>query len=140
MQIFFSNAFFSLLNYRKNPSSSGLFRLSGGENSWSSNGLHSGVGTSPGNLHLFLQACKLLDLALSLPTESIPLFQMNRWIYVSNDLLDADASKSNCVSNANYDSIEDYSYHHPSPSPTPSYEPSIAIAVKIERLMKLKVI
>lgn len=126
-----------LLSYRrKNTSSTGLFRLSGSENSWASNGVQSGVTTSPGNLQLFLQACKLLDLALSLPTELIPLFQMHRWSFVSNDLLEADASQSNCVNNGNYDSIEEYSVRSSSPT---QCESCIPIAVRIEKLMRLKV-
>ncbi|XP_048116314.1 protein dopey-1 isoform X3 [Alosa alosa] len=33
-------------------------------------------------LNLYLSACKLLDLALALPSESLPQFQMYRWAFV----------------------------------------------------------
>lgn len=33
-------------------------------------------------LNLYLSACKLLDLALTLPSESLPQFQMYRWAFV----------------------------------------------------------
>ncbi|XP_048881412.1 protein dopey-1 isoform X3 [Brienomyrus brachyistius] len=40
-------------------------------------------------LNLYLSACKLLDLALALPSESLPQFQMYRWAFIpeaSDDL------------------------------------------------------
>ncbi|MGH0168757.1 UNVERIFIED_CONTAM: hypothetical protein FKN15_064775 [Acipenser sinensis] len=33
-------------------------------------------------LNLYLSACKLLDLALALPSESLPQFQMYRWAFI----------------------------------------------------------
>ncbi|TSN21188.1 Protein dopey-1 [Bagarius yarrelli] len=40
-------------------------------------------------LNLYLSACKLLDLALTLPSESLPQFQMYRWAFVPESLDDS---------------------------------------------------
>ena len=38
---------------------------------------------SPAWLSLYLSVCKLLDLALALPANKLPQFQMYRWAFVS---------------------------------------------------------
>ncbi len=45
---------------------------------------------SPAWLALYLAVCKLLDLALALPAQSLPQFQMYKWAFVSegNDYVD----------------------------------------------------
>ncbi|XP_067093972.1 protein dopey-1 [Osmerus mordax] len=40
-------------------------------------------------LNLYLSACKLLDLALALPSESLPQFQMYRWAFIPEACDDA---------------------------------------------------
>ena len=37
---------------------------------------------SPAWLSLYLSVCKLLDLALALPAQALPQFQMYRWAFV----------------------------------------------------------
>ncbi|UYV67369.1 DOPEY1 [Cordylochernes scorpioides] len=63
-------------------------RLSSLDSTWvlnSNNGLN--AHNHPGWLHLYLSACKLLDVALALPAQRLPQFQMYRWAFVktSND-------------------------------------------------------
>lgn len=38
----------------------------------------------PAQLPLFLNACKLLDLSLALPADSLPQMQMYRWAFVGD--------------------------------------------------------
>ena len=38
----------------------------------------------PSQLQLFLNACKLLDLALILPSDTLPIFQLHRWSFVGD--------------------------------------------------------
>ena len=38
---------------------------------------------SPSWLSLYLSVCKLLDLALALPAQQLPQFQMYQWAFVS---------------------------------------------------------
>ena len=38
--------------------------------------------TNPASLQLYLNACKLLDLTMALPSETLPQFQMYRWAFV----------------------------------------------------------
>ena len=38
----------------------------------------------PLQLQLFLNACKLLDLALILPSDTLPIFQLHRWSFVGD--------------------------------------------------------
>ncbi|CAH1798847.1 unnamed protein product [Owenia fusiformis] len=48
--------------------------------SWAqSNGLN--AQNNPAWLHLYLAACKLLDLALVLPADALPQFQLYRWAF-----------------------------------------------------------
>lgn len=121
---------------RENTSFSGLLRSPNDENSSISKGPTFGSSSS-NNLHLHLQACKLLDLALTLPTDHLPQFQMYRWAFVSNNLMDNDLSQSsraNRTKDANFGSIEELSY--PSRTSPPLFEPFV---VRIERIMRLKV-
>jgi len=37
-----------------------------------------------GYLQMYLQACKFLDLAISLPADSLPQFQLDRWSFISS--------------------------------------------------------
>merc|ERR1711860_270517 len=64
--------------------SSHLKRLSTLDSSWvvsaGSNGL--AAHNSPAWLNLYLSVCKLLDLALALPAQALPQFQMYRWAFV----------------------------------------------------------
>ena len=48
---------------------------------------------SPSWLSLYLSVCKLLDLALALPAQQLPQFQMYQWAFVS------EASENNNVEN-----------------------------------------
>merc|ERR1719219_444637 len=41
---------------------------------------------SPAWLSLYLSVCKLLDLALALPAQALPQFQMYRWAFVSEGM------------------------------------------------------
>lgn len=38
----------------------------------------------PAQLQLFLNACKLLDIALLLPSDSLPQFQLHKWAFISD--------------------------------------------------------
>lgn len=65
--------------------SSHLKRMSTLDSSWvvsaGSNGL--AAHNSPAWINLYLSVCKLLDLALALPAQKLPQFQMYRWAFVS---------------------------------------------------------
>ncbi|RWS29873.1 protein dopey-1-like protein [Leptotrombidium deliense] len=71
-------------------------RLANLDSAWvtsQSNGL--AAHNHPGYLQLYLQACKLLDLAMALPNDSLPQFQMYRWAFVGdNNSRFADATDS----------------------------------------------
>ena len=62
-----------------------LKRMSTLDSSWvvsaGANGL--AAHNSPAWLGLYLSVCKLLDLALALPANKLPQFQMYRWAFVS---------------------------------------------------------
>lgn len=62
-----------------------LKRMSTLESSWfGNNGVSEVVAhDNPAWLSLYLSVCKVLDLALALPTHKLPQFQMYRWAFVS---------------------------------------------------------
>lgn len=65
--------------------SSHLQRLSTLDSSWvtsSSNGLN--AHSHPAWLQLYLAVCRLLDLAVALPADRLPQFQMYRWAFVGD--------------------------------------------------------
>ncbi|XP_043188734.1 protein dopey-1-like [Amphibalanus amphitrite] len=72
------------LSMQSDEFSQQLKKLSALDGSWSgsSNGL-SATG-HPGALQLHLEACKLLDLCLTLPAHRLPQFQMYRWAFVGS--------------------------------------------------------
>lgn len=64
--------------------SSHLRRLQGLDSSWAvSNGLN--AHNHPAWLQLYLSACKLLDLAVALPADMLPQFQMYRWAFIGDN-------------------------------------------------------
>lgn len=70
--------------FRKIPSSH-LRRLSTFDSTWvvtNSNGLN--AHNHPAWLQLYLSACKLLDMAVALPSDMLPQFQMYRWAFVGD--------------------------------------------------------
>ncbi|KAI1301279.1 Protein dopey-1 [Halotydeus destructor] len=72
---------------------------------------------SEASLHLFLNACKLLDLAITLPAETLPQFQMYQWAFVGETHEVAAPSEEKSILNHinnNANNVEQ------SPSPTPS--------------------
>ncbi|XP_077487312.1 LOW QUALITY PROTEIN: protein DOP1A [Amblyomma americanum] len=78
---------------RRNPSSH-LRRLQGLDSSWAvSNGLN--AHNHPAWLQLYLSACKLLDLAVALPADMLPQFQMYRWAFIGDNApLSSDGTQS----------------------------------------------
>lgn len=71
------------LNTDSEEFSSHLRRLSTLDSAWvvsSNNGLN--AHNHPAWLQLYLAVCKLLDLALALPADRLPQFQMYRWAFV----------------------------------------------------------
>lgn len=46
-----------------------------------------GVSGTNSWLQLYLYACKLLDLAMALPAENLPQFQMYKWAFIGGPLL-----------------------------------------------------
>lgn len=56
---------------------------------------------SPSWLSLYLSVCKLLDLALALPAQQLPQFQMYQWAFVSeaseNNNVEAEAKTTNGI-------------------------------------------
>ncbi|XP_059082535.1 protein dopey-1-like isoform X2 [Tigriopus californicus] len=62
-----------------------LKRMSTLDSSWVMSAGASGLAAhnSPGWMALFLGVCKLLDLALALPAQTLPQFQMYKWAFVS---------------------------------------------------------
>ncbi|XP_023228488.1 protein dopey-1-like [Centruroides sculpturatus] len=70
--------------FRKIPSSH-LRRLSTLDSTWvvtNSNGLN--AHNHPAWLQLYLSTCKLLDMAVALPSDMLPQFQMYRWAFVGD--------------------------------------------------------
>merc|ERR1719414_1086430 len=65
-----------------------LKRMATLESSWfGNNGVSELVAhDNPAWLSLYLSVCKLLDLALALPTHTLPQFQMYRWAFVSESI------------------------------------------------------
>ncbi|XP_054164258.1 protein dopey-1-like isoform X2 [Oppia nitens] len=101
-------------------------RLSNLDSSWvtsQSNGL--AAHNNPQWLQLYLAACKLLDIAIALPADSLPQFQMYRWAFVCGN------KEPNTMSNGvNRSSL------HPNGNPiTTPFEPHI---VRINNLMHTK--
>ena len=75
---------------------SSILRLSTERDNASNNGLGN---CASGFNHLYLQASKLLDLALTLPSDSLPQFQMYKWAFINK----AEASALNSgLSNAEF--------------------------------------
>lgn len=74
--------------------SSHLRRLQGLDSSWAvSNGLN--AHNHPAWLQLYLSACKLLDLAVALPADMLPQFQMYRWAFIGDNApLSSDGTQS----------------------------------------------
>ncbi|XP_042147641.1 protein dopey-1 isoform X6 [Ixodes scapularis] len=71
-----------------------LRRLQGLDSSWAvSNGLN--AHNHPAWLQLYLSACKLLDLAVALPADMLPQFQMYRWAFIGDNapLLSSDGTQ-----------------------------------------------
>ncbi|XP_054721369.1 protein dopey-1-like [Uloborus diversus] len=65
--------------------SSHLRRMSNLDSSWvvsNNNGLN--AHNHPAWLHLYLSACKLLDMAVALPANVLPQFQMYRWAFIGD--------------------------------------------------------
>merc|ERR1711997_18681 len=62
-----------------------LKRLSTLDSSWVVSAGLNGLAAhnSPSWLSLYLSVCKLLDLALALPVQQLPQFQMYQWAFVS---------------------------------------------------------
>ena len=62
-----------------------LKRLSTLDSSWVVSAGLNGLAAhnSPSWLSLYLSVCKLLDLALALPAQQLPQFQMYQWAFVS---------------------------------------------------------
>lgn len=50
---------------------------------------------SPNWLSLYLSVCKLLDLALALPAQHLPQFQMYQWAFVSEGSVNNNVTKEN---------------------------------------------
>lgn len=63
--------------------SSQLQKLLNSDSSWVSS-QSNGFSPHPSWLQLYLYACKLLDMAIALPAESLPQFQMYRWAFVGD--------------------------------------------------------
>lgn len=83
-----------------------------------------------GNLRLYLQTCKLLDLALTLPANMLPQFQMYRWAFISQP---SDTENETFEDMSNLDRLESDSSDNDSSS---IFEP---VVVRIEKCMHAKV-
>ena len=107
-----------------------MLRLGSGETiSLSSNG-PSASSMQSGYLKLYLQTCKLLDLALTLPANLLPQFQMYRWAFISQpcDTFETDSSEeTSSFGKSQYESSDTLSS---------SFEP---VVVRIEKCMRAKV-
>lgn len=80
-------------------------------------------------MQLFLGACKLLDLAIAMPADSLPQFQMYRWSFVGGNV--SSTTLSNGVNK---------SALHPNPNnPLPTHPPFEPHVVRINNLMSAKV-
>merc|ERR1712223_1300588 len=68
----------------RKANSTHLKRLSTLDSSWVVSAGLNGLAAhnSPSWLSLYLSVCKLLDLALALPAQQLPQFQMYRWAFV----------------------------------------------------------
>ena len=127
-----------------------LQKLMNSDSSWSSQsngGLSAPSAKDSAWLQLYLYACKLLDLAIALPADELPQFQMYRWAFVGDPSDDSsssptprtpaawtpDPSRSSQIQSAtNADRLSIHSLNNnnmsdnrqtmksPSPSPTPS--------------------
>lgn len=98
------------------------------DSSWvtsQSNGL--AAHNNPSWMQLYLEACKLLDLAIALPADSLPQFQMYRWAFVGGD-------STNSINGMNKSALHPTSLNS-SPSQSP-FEPHV---VRIDNLMNAKV-
>lgn len=103
--------------------SSQIRRLSVLDSTWvtsTTNGLQGNA--HPAWLHLYLATCKLLHLALILPANRLPQFQMYRWAFVGDDNVnDGDISSTN---------------HSMQQHVTPNFVPYL---IRIYRLLRNKV-
>ncbi|CAG2172032.1 unnamed protein product, partial [Oppiella nova] len=108
--------------------SSHIQRLSNLDSSWvtsQSNGL--AAHNNPQWLQLYLAACKLLDIAIAMPADSLPQFQMYRWAFVGG--IKDPNSMSNGVNRSSL---------HPNPNNNPTYPPFEPHVVRINNLMNSK--
>ncbi|CAG2102647.1 unnamed protein product [Medioppia subpectinata] len=108
--------------------SSHIQRLSNLDSSWvtsQSNGL--AAHNNPQWLQLYLAACKLLDIAIAMPADSLPQFQMYRWAFVGGNK--DPTSLSNGVNKSSL---------HPNPNISPTYPPFEPHVVRINNLMNAK--
>lgn len=72
-----------------------LQKLMNSDSSWSSQsngGLSAPSAKDSAWLQLYLYACKLLDLAIALPADELPQFQMYRWAFVGDPFDDSTSS------------------------------------------------
>ena len=108
--------------------SSHIQRLSNLDSSWVTNQVNGlAAHNNPQWLQLYLAACKLLDIAMAMPADSLPQFQMYRWAFVGGNK-DANNGLSNGVNK---------SALHPNSNQTyPPFEPHV---VRINNLMNSKV-
>lgn len=129
-----------------------LQKLMNSDSSWSSGQSNGGLSAPSVRdtawLQLYLYACKLLDLAIALPADELPQFQMYRWAFVGDPFDDSASSptpttpaastpdignrNSQILSASNADRLSIHSLNNnnlsdnrqsmksPSPSPTPS--------------------
>ncbi|XP_013774408.1 protein dopey-1-like isoform X2 [Limulus polyphemus] len=90
--------------------SSHLRRLSTLDSSWvtsTSNGLN--AHNNPAWLQLYLSACKLVDLAVALPADMLPQFQMYRWAFVGDS--PPLSSENQCNNNIDRNGTSDFIPH-----------------------------
>ncbi|RWS15080.1 protein dopey-1-like isoform X7 [Dinothrombium tinctorium] len=110
--------------------SSHIQRLAALESSWvtsQSNGL--AAHNHPGYLQMYLQACKLLDLAMTIPNDALPQFQMYRWAFVGDSKLAQSPaqSSSSTLDNSNGNEIIKSTKAH--------FEPHV---LRIEKYLRAK--
>ncbi len=98
------------------------------DSSWvvsNSNGL--AAHNNPQYMQLYLAACKLLDLAIAMPADALPQFQMYRWAFVGGN-----REATNLSNGINKSAL------HPNSTITASnpFEPHV---LRIDNLMNSKV-
>lgn len=126
---------------------------------WSLPNQANGVAGTNSVLQLYLYACKLLDLAMALPAENLPQFQMYKWAFIGGPVSHSPDNESRITSfsdrlsvpspSARLSHSEDNLHRGGSrtPSPSPSkisvltrtstlFEPHI---VRIEKIFRKKV-